>query len=210
MSKTVKIIIGVIVGLVAAGILIVVGIMGCGIISAIAIPQFAKTKQKAEQAQMMKKAVNEAKPYKEMAIEKATEQAKTYRAKILQKTLENALLEYEAIEGKMPQRFDDFVLLYGELSGSYTYSFADLEDKITKPDSPKDLHMKKLEVVFKNGVEAVYYLNPPEITMTLEDDENENNYEETNNEDQDYEVEDNDEEINDDFDHELDDDNDNE
>lgn len=170
MSKKAKIILGIVAALLIGSMVIIMGIAICGIFSAIAIPQFVKTRDKAEQMQQMQNTTGESGTYKG----EDSNDADIYGAKVLKSTLEGAMQQYEITEGKMPEKFSDFVLLYGVLEKPYTYSFADLEDQITKPNSPEDLDTTKLEVDFDNGVKANYTLNPPQIEMTIDKSDDQN------------------------------------
>src|SRR3989339_1390020 len=163
MSKKAKIILGIVAALLIGSVVIVMGIAVCGIFSAIAIPQFIKAKQEAQSQQMM----NDIENASGTEPNKSVNEADIYGAKVLKSTLEGAMQQYEVTEGKMPVKFSDFVLLYGVLEKPYTYSFADLEDQISRPNSPEDLDTTKLEVDFNTGVKANYTLNPPQIEMTI-------------------------------------------
>lgn len=138
MSKTAKIIVGIIITIVVGAFIFILGIATCGLFSAIALPAYLETANKAHKNDEIK----------------------------LQKYLETSMNLYELDEGKWPEKFSDFVVLSGKAEAPYTFSFSDLENKITEPASLEDLDSAKLKVRFAHGVVTDYVLNPPDIEMT--------------------------------------------
>lgn len=136
MSKTTKIIVGIIAAILIGSFALLLSVATCGLFSAIALPAYLKTVNKMHEDEEIK----------------------------LKKILEISMRLYEINEGKTPEKFSDFVVSSGRVEPPYTYSFKDFNN-LTEPPSPVDLDSTKLKVTFQHGVVAEYVLKPPDIEM---------------------------------------------
>lgn len=139
MTKKTKLIFAIIATISIVLILFISGILSCGIISAITLPQISQYKTDND----------------------------IILAKALKTNLFIAQTEYIFTEKKTPQKFSDFVLLTGKIKPPYTFSFEEIGFDLVKPDSPKDLETKDLRVLFSDGIEVIYHLEPEEIKVTF-------------------------------------------
>lgn len=137
MSKSTKIIVGIIAAILIGSFVLILSIATCGLFSAIALPAYFKTVDKVHENQ-------------------DTE---------LKKILEISMRLYEIDEHKTAQIFSDFVVISGRADPPHTYSLSDFASTIIEPTSPADLETAKLKVTFQNGVVAEYVLNSHDIEM---------------------------------------------